>query len=141
MEFPQAYGLGIFRAEGDDFAIIFNAICYADLSSRHQEMPTMWQDLRPITNKNNPVWELDEYFCAFPSLKDMQNFVLYEELIELIQLGFRVLHIEASEYIVGEYQYGYRKEDVTLEEDVTFKIPAYLFCKNSASKMEIEAVL
>jgi len=108
-------GKGIFRARinrrGDCLDDKFK---WADkLFDRHSDFPTPYRD----SLINRPIEE-DE-FCAFKSIEQLQEWITKDEIKKLSKHNFKVLIIDVSECIVGEYQILYKKTDIIQSGDIT----------------------
>lgn len=109
-------GEGLWRANGGNIfqCIIDKAKCHDSLYFRHKNSPS------PATDGELSVkFRAGKHFCAFKSIEQLQQWVIPEEMKEIIQLGFRVYLLELSECIEGEYQIGYDKACIIKKEDIT----------------------
>ena len=108
-------GNGLWMSKNDlgEFIIDDTTSCYSSLLLRHEKF------LTPCNDKNMKGFTEGMHFCAFKSMKQLQQWVLPEEIKEIIQLGFKVYLLELSECIEGEYQIGYDKACITKKEDIT----------------------
>ena len=100
---------GLWRAGGWS-AIIDQANCHESLRARHEKFPTPYKEGIDFTI---------EHFCAFKSIDQLQEWVLPEEMKEIISLGFKVLLLDVSECLEGEYQIAFKKEHIVQSKDIT----------------------
>lgn len=109
-------GKGLWRADSGNpfFCIIDTAKCYNSLEDRHRSFPSP-----AIDGELSVKFRPGIHFCAFKSIKQLQQWVFPEEMKEIIQLGFRVYLLELSEWLEGEYQIAYDKKCITKKEDIT----------------------
>lgn len=107
-------GWGLWRSGPNDVvAFIDSAKCYSDLMERHRKFPnpTYQRDIEGFIPK--------EHFCAFKSIDQLQEWILPEEMKEIISLGFKVLLLDVSECLEGEYQIAFKKEHIVQSKDIT----------------------
>lgn len=110
-------GIGIFRAKnrlGNE--IIFtkkNRSKFNSLEKRHWDFPTPYGDSK-INRFINP-----EEFCAFKSIEQVQQWITKDEIIALTKHDFKVLMLDVSECIEGEYQIIYEKKNILQSKDIT----------------------
>lgn len=113
-------GHGVWRSEDEhgDY-IVDNLSTYNDFSLRHCNFPTMYAEFYSSKWIGHDLKLLDEHFCAFKSIEQLQKWVTKEELKELIELGFKVYLIETSECLEGRYQIAFRKEAIIEKKDIS----------------------
>lgn len=62
---------------------------------------------------------LKEWFCAYKTIEQLQEWVKKEELNFFFSKGFKVLLLTVSEYQEGEKQVIFTKESIVSSEDIT----------------------
>lgn len=87
---------------------------YNEMCDFHYGMPNPYTDDINGFNSN--------YFCAFKTFEDLIYWVKPLWIEELVKIGFRVYKIQVSDYLVGNHQICYKKEDIIDKEDITFKV-------------------
>lgn len=109
-------GKGLWRADAGNmfWCIIEKAKCEPELQKRHSNFPSP-----AIDGELSVKFRPGIHFCAFKSIEQLQQWVLSEEMKEIIQLGFRVYLLELSEWLEGEYQIAYDKKFIAKKEDIT----------------------
>ena len=60
-----------------------------------------------------------KYYCAYPSVESMKKWINYEEIRQLLALGFVVLLLDVTEYIEDEDQIVYTKESIVSSKDIS----------------------
>jgi len=109
----------IIRVEGEDGYGMFRdcigrkyvpatelpAICM-----RHQLFNTPYQDGLNIA---------DNWFCAYKTIEQLQDWVFTGELKEIIDNGFKVLLLDVTEYQEGTHQVIYTKESIVGMKDIS----------------------
>ena len=110
-------GYGIFRAVNRLGNCIIDSKkagkTFNKLQVRHFEFPTPHRD-----SKISRFIE-DNEFCAFKSIEQVQQWITKDEIIALTKLDFKVLMLDVSECIEGEYQIIYEKENILQSKDIT----------------------
>jgi hypothetical protein len=107
-------GWGIFRAHDGDYNVIAKQFTFwEDLLEKHRDFPT------PSNDDLIDRWIEDYEFCAFKSIEQIHNWFDKEWFSEMTTLGFKVLMLDVSECIIGEYQVLYKKENVLQSKDIT----------------------
>lgn len=108
-------GEGIWRSKvGNSLDYKIDSLkCYTQLEDRHSEFKTPSSDGLNL-DKNQLDW-----FCAFKSMGQLYEWILKDEMLELISAGFIVYLIKATDYQEGEYQIIYTKESIVLKIDIT----------------------
>lgn len=110
-------GHGIFRAVNRLGNYIIdtkkNESKFKLLCRRHWNFPTPSRDSK-INRFINP-----EEFCAFKSIEQVQQWITKDEIIALTKLDFKVLMLDVSECIEGEYQIIYEKKNILQSKDIT----------------------
>ena len=84
-----------------------------DLSKRHSAFPT------PINDKGIKRYPDYEERCAYKSIEQLTTWITPEELKILINNGFIILLITASECTVGDYQILYHPKNITKCIDIS----------------------
>lgn len=110
-------GYGIFRAVNRLGNCIIdtkkNESKFKLLYRRHLDFPTPSRD-----SKIDRDIETEE-FCAFKSIEQVQQWITKDEIIALTKLDFKVLMLDVSECIEGEYQIIYEKKNILQSKDIT----------------------
>ena len=101
-------GCGIFRSH-----VCVNLNDFDTFSERHNDFPTPNEDMFILR-----YVEEDE-FCAFKSIEQLQEWVTADEIKQFIKLNCKVLLIDVSECIVGEFQILYKKENIIQTKDIS----------------------
>ena len=86
---------------------------FKHLVRRHYDFPTPFRDSK-IDRYIEP-----EEFCAFKSIEQVQQWITKDEIIALTKLDFKVLMLDVSECIEGEYQIIYEKKNILQSKDIT----------------------
>ena len=58
-------------------------------------------------------------FCAFKSVEQLKEWVTTEEIKEFIEMGFKVLLLDLTVCIEGDFQILFKKEDISQSKDIT----------------------
>lgn len=105
-------GFGIFRPKNQ--AILKSKIAQRTYD-RHNNggFPMPWQEDLDMDMDGK------EWFCAYKTVEQLQQWVLKEELAFFISKGFKVLLLSVSEYQEGEKQVIFTKESIVSSEDIT----------------------
>ena len=110
-------GNGIFRAVNrlGNYIIDSKKVgkTFNKLQIRHFEFPTPYGDSK-ISRFIN-----EDEFCAFKSIEQVQQWITKDEIIALTKLDFKVLMLDVSECIEGEYQIIYEKKNILQSKDIT----------------------
>lgn len=63
----------------------------------------------------------EDHFCAYPSLTKMKRWINNKEVKQLLSLGFEVLLLDVSEYILDEEknQAIYKKEHIVNKKNIS----------------------
>jgi hypothetical protein len=101
-------GCGIFRSYAS--GCLVNAKTFHE---RHNNFPSPKDDMFILRNVE------DDEFCAFKSIEQLQEWVTADEIKQFIKLNCKVLLIDVSECIVGEYQILYKKENIIQTKDIS----------------------
>jgi len=106
---------GIWRAKDEDGEYRIDSLStYNNFSNRHSKFQPPQSDMGisrcPIQN---------EEFCAFKSIDSLQIWITPSELKEVVSMGFKVLLLDVSECVEGEYQILYRKDKVIQTKDIS----------------------
>jgi len=96
-----------------------NPVCIFDYSPssigefvfRHRDFPMAEIDCEGFI--------IDEHYCAYISVEQVQQWIMPEELNQLIDLGFRIYILDISQWIEGKYQIAYKKEHILQQKDIT----------------------
>lgn len=85
----------------------------ASAYERHSDFKTPLYDGLDI-EKNGKEW-----FCAYKSIEQLQEWITPEELKLIISEGYTVLMLDVYEYQEGRDQIIYTKESITSYKDIT----------------------
>ena len=85
-----------------------------DLIQRHNEKFPL-----PYLDKGLDGTILENEFCGFKSIEQLQSWVYPDEMKFLIDKGFRVLLIDVENVRVGEFQILFQKELILQTKDIT----------------------
>ena len=103
-------GKGIWRSNTTVYDTLSNIW---EFVSRHRQFP-------------NPTYEGDVtgfiegiHYCAFKSIEQLQEWVYKDEIKELLELGFKVYMLDVSNWLEGNYQICYKKEDILQQKDIS----------------------
>lgn len=99
---PQIY------KEGVDY--LSNSISFFQ---RHNKFPS------PMGDKKIKRYAAENEFCAFKSLEQLREWVTSKEIREFIKMGFKVLLLDLTDCIEGDFQIIYCKEDIVQVKDIT----------------------
>jgi hypothetical protein len=95
------------------------------MSNLHNDLPTPFRD-KGINGGKYTTYDLfddvimKDRFCAYKNLESFYQWIVTEELKFLLtNHDFKVLLIEVKEYLEGECQVLYRKEDIVHVEDIS----------------------
>lgn len=95
------------------------------MSNLHNDLPTPFRD-KGINGGKYSCYDLfddvimKDRFCAYKNLESFYQWIVTEELKFLLtNHDFKVLLIEVKEYLEGECQVLYRKEDIVHVEDIS----------------------
>jgi hypothetical protein len=87
----------------------------SEFCDRHARFPT--------PNRENPKLDMGlkgkEWFCAFKSIEQMNEWVTPIEIKELLGLGCKVLVLDVTEYQEGEYQIIFTKDSIKNSKDIS----------------------
>jgi len=86
-----------------------------DLGERHQNgnFPVPSRDNLDI-NKEDKEW-----FCAYKSIDQLQQWVKKDEFQILFENNYKVLLLDVTEYQEGEYQIVFTKESIIQTKDIS----------------------
>lgn len=84
-----------------------------ELIERHDKFPAPYEDI--LINRNIK----EDEFCAFKSIEQLQEWITKDEIKRLSKHNFKVLLIDVSECVIGEYQILYKKTDIIQSKDIT----------------------
>jgi hypothetical protein len=104
------YGSGLFQS-----GIYNNLSNFWEFNDRHMRFPLPFEDT-PSLNINK---DKKEWFCAFKTMEQMNDWVTKEEVKEFIELDCVVLILDVTEYQEGEHQIIFTKESIIDSKDVT----------------------
>lgn len=103
-------GKGIWRSNINGVNNLSNWIEFSD---RHRKFP-------------NPTYEGDVtgfiegiHYCAFKSIEQLQEWVYKNEIKELLEMGFKVYMLDVFNWLEGNYQICYKKEDILQQKDIS----------------------
>lgn len=107
-------GKGIWRSKDKDGDKYIDSLSnYWDFDARHCKFP-------------NPTYEGDVtgfiagiHYCAFKSIEQLQEWVYKNEIKELLEMGFKVYMLDVSNWLEGNYQICYKKEDILQQKDIS----------------------
>ena len=118
IEHPET-GYGIFTSSSTEIGKLMKTgadwlLDRAYFYDRHDKFPTPSHDhgLKPY------IRCLDD-FCAFKSIEEFQQWILPEETKQFIKMGFKILLLDVSECMIGEYQVLFRKKNIIQSKDIT----------------------
>lgn len=104
-------GKGLWNAKNKNNNYLCDNFSFShDLIDKHAEFPTPQQEELPISNN---------HYCAFKSIEQVNQWIDKEWFSEIIEKGFKILMIDVSNCIEGEYQILYKKEDILQTKDIS----------------------
>ena len=104
-------GYGIWQArDTQGYHIIDSTTFFSDILARHNNFPTPLEE---------GLRRLDNEYCAFKSIPQLEEWVERSWLKELFENDFKVLLLEVSNWKEGEYQILFKKEDIISSKDIT----------------------
>lgn len=109
-------GDGIFGAKNPNGNWVLNRDtfeCYSALSGKHSDFPTPYED-KGIGRVIN-----DDEYCAFKSIEQVQQWIEKDWFYGLVNNDFKVLMLDVSECVIGEYQVLFKKENILQSKDIT----------------------
>lgn len=84
------------------------------LNNRHEKLfPAPFKD--SLINRD----ALNDEFCAFKSIEQVQKWITPREIKILVNNGFRILELKVTNYTVGEYQVLFYKDSIVKSRDIT----------------------
>ena len=108
-------GIGMFTDFTDDYKermqCVWNIL--PELSNRHKNFNTPEEDNLNL-DKNFKDW-----YCAYKSIEQLQEWVLKDEFKTLFDYGYKVLLIECTNYQIGKDQVIYTKESIKTSKDIS----------------------
>jgi len=116
IEHPDS-GRGIFQHENyihcryDELADIL-----PELMERHSKFPSLWFDKFEWHGKRS---ELDDCYCAFLSIDQINQWITPEEIKVLISEGFEVLMLDVSVWGESEHQVIFAKHNIIQSKNIT----------------------
>lgn len=114
IEYPTT-GRGLFTGDIDGKTpSVYNFA--PEISDRHRSFPNMINDFIELFIVEG---NLSEYFCAYLSIDQLQEWVTPDELRVVIKEGFVILLLEVTHYHESKYQVIYTKESITQTMDIT----------------------
>ena len=115
IEHPDS-GWGIWRHQEN--MTVDNLSNFSEFNQRHSNFKTIGAELgnEPF---NLSYYERQKYFCAFKSIKQLQQWVFQSEINEFITFGFRIYKIKANNCLIGEDQIFFKKENIISKIDIT----------------------
>jgi hypothetical protein len=96
-------GIGMFFTNG----LLFIVEGLSRISPRHRDFNTPDEDGLDVKLDNK------EWFCAYKSIEQFQQWVMLSEVRILIEKGFDVLLLDVEEYQIGEHQVVFTKQSIT----------------------------
>jgi len=63
-----------------------------------------------------------KHFCAYKSIRGLQSFVTKVELELFVEMGFEVLELTVTDYIIHNHQVVYTKESIIKSKDISAKV-------------------
>ena len=108
-------GIGMFRNE----VAVLNIIELIDLAKRHGngKFPIPYYDKN--LNIISCYKDDKEWFCAYKSIEQLQQWVKPNEFKYLFNYSYKVLLLDVTEYQEGEYQILYTKESILNRKDIS----------------------
>jgi hypothetical protein len=106
-------GFGIWRAMIGIEHACYRFSFYDDMDRKHIDFPP------PIKDSGITRYIGDDEFCAFKSLEQLRKWVNSEWIDEMLTFDFKVLLIDVSECIEGEYQIIFKKEHILQTKDIS----------------------
>lgn len=109
-------GKGLFRHTDENRNIYFRSDkfkCFEDICIRHASFDNPYSESLLMSVMN------DDYYCAFKSLDQFKQWILSEEIKEIIQHGFKVYLIDLEIYYEGKFQIIYKKKYIIAKKDIT----------------------
>ena len=112
-------GIGLFN---HDRGVYLNDDFHA-LIERYHDFPQPYLDLNPDTDEHIDM-DLNgkEWFCAFKSIVFMTKWITDNEILRLLDRGFKIYYLEVEEYQVASHQTAYTKESIRVQIDITEEI-------------------
>ena len=103
-------GIGIWQS--GVYRELSNRIEFCD---RHDEFPLPYEETPRLYT------ELDkkEWFCAFKTIEQMNEWVTQTEMKEFIDLECSVIVLDVSEWQEGKHQILYTKESIISQRDIS----------------------
>jgi|SRR6478735_6765030 len=102
-------GYGLFSEDENKQVKLYESIYHKQIMERHSRFPTPFMDIKEFT-KN--------HYCAFRNLNRFKDWFNKFELEDLYKVGFRVYSIKVKDYLSGNYQYGFKKEDIISKNEI-----------------------
>jgi hypothetical protein len=104
-------GNGLWQSVDNDGNIVYRTFSFKlDLIRKHDKFPTPQQEGLIIN---------DDDYCAFKSIDQLNQWIDKEWFNEIINKGFKILMIDVSKCIEGDYQILYKKEDILQTKDIS----------------------
>jgi hypothetical protein len=104
-------GNGLWRSvNSDGDAVIDDISFFEELVDKHNKFPLPHEDNLIMTGNR---------YCAFKSIEQIQQWIENNWWKEIIELGFKVLMIDISEYQEGNHQIIFKKEHIMQSKDIT----------------------
>jgi hypothetical protein len=72
----------------------------------------------PYTDKGINYFDGD-WFCAYKTLEQFNQWVTHEEVNILLNLGFRIYLLDLNSYQIGEFQVVFKKEGIISKKDIS----------------------
>jgi len=107
-------GDGLFRHQDDFGKAIYRQLnCFESLRDRYETFKTPYEE--PLLKREMS----EKYYCAFKSLDQLSQWITSEEMMEILDYGFKIYVIDIEIYHEGEYQIIFKKEDIISKKDIT----------------------
>lgn len=103
-------GRGIFRPTNKS---IYKSAVFKRVIIRHGNFNT------PFLDGLNMGLDAKEWFCAYKSVEQLQEWLELDEIKYFITKGFKVLMLEVSEFQVGRDQIIFTKEGIISSKDIS----------------------
>jgi len=84
-----------------------------EVYNRHNDFPN------PMNEGLNLWKDNKEWFCAYKTVEQVQQWLRKVEIQYFTTLGFRVYLLTVNEYQMGDYQVIFTKDSIVSKEDVT----------------------
>jgi hypothetical protein len=95
-------GIGFFKS-----SVLLNTKGLYDVCPRHRDFNTPQEDGLDVR------LDKKEWFCAYKSIEQFQQWVMLSEVRVLISIGFDVLLLDVEDFQIGEHQVIFTKQSIT----------------------------